>query len=456
MILKTRLPNGSQAPSWLQKIQYTRNSIAYMDAAQRYGEIFNAPVIGNHDVVLFVSNPQALQRIFANDTKQFIAPPNQLLQPIVGDYSIFSLAGSRHRRERRLLMPPFHGERMQTYGQSICERVDQSMSLLSIGIPFSARQLAQEISLEVILKVVFGINQDDRFNHLKSLIVNLTDSLQSPFIGGLLFFPSLQKDWGTRSPWGYLRHLQRQISELVYTEIRVKRSYLEENRRNQNHALGSDILSLLISARDETGQPMTDAELHDELITLLIAGQDTTATAIAWALYAIHRHPQVGEKLLMELNHLGSPDPTTIVQLPYLTAVCHETLRIFPIAILTNPREVKEPVELMGYQLEPEMRLYGCIYLTHQRPDIYPEPKLFKPERFLERQFSPYEFLPFGGGVRRCIGEALALFEMKLVLATMLSHYRLVMADSSPEYPQRRGVTFAPARGVQMVLKEKF
>lgn len=448
MISKPRLPNGPQAPRWLQKIQYTRNSIAYMDAAQRYGDIFNAPVIGNHDVVLFVSNPQALQRIFVNDTKQFIAPPHQLLQPIVGDYSIFMLEGSRHRRERRLLMPPFHGERMQTYGQLICELVEKSMSSLSIGTRFSARHLAQEISLEVILKVVFGINQEDRFNHLKSLIVNLTDSFQSPFIGGLLFFPSLQKDWGTRSPWGYFRSLQRQISELLYTEIR--------ERRNQNHALGSDILSVLISARDETGQPMTDAELHDELITLLIAGQDTTATAIAWALYGIHRHPQVGEKLIVELNHLGkSPEPTNIVQLPYLTAVCHETLRLFPVAILTVPREVKEPVELMGYQLEPGIRLYGCIYLTHQRPDLYPEPKLFQPERFLERQFSPYEFIPFGGGARRCIGEALALFEMKLVLATMLSHYRLAMADQSPEHPQRRGVTFAPARGVQMVLKEK-
>ena len=155
-----RLPNGSPAPRWLQKIQYARNSFAYMDAAtQRYGEIFNAPVIGNHDVVLFISNPQALQRIFANDTKQFIAPPNQHVQPLVGDYSIFTMAGSRHRRERRLLMPPFHRERMQAYGQLICERADKSMSSLSIGTQFSARQLAQDISLEVILTVVFGVER---------------------------------------------------------------------------------------------------------------------------------------------------------------------------------------------------------------------------------------------------------------------------------------------------------
>ena len=212
----------------------------------------------------------------------------------------------------------------------------------------------------------------------------------------------------------------------------------------------------MILARDENGQPMSDAQLHDELITLLLAGHETTASAIAWALYWIHRQEQVREKLMGELGHLSKDsDPTAIMQLPYLTAVCNETLRLFPVAVLTVPREVKEPVELMGYQLEPGMRLHGCIYLTHQRPDLYPNPKSFKPERFLERMFSPYEFFPFGGGVRRCIGEALAQFEMKLVIATLLSHYRLVLADQSPEYPQRRGVTFTPARGVQMVLKEK-
>jgi cytochrome P450 len=448
MISKPRPPDGSQAPRWLQKIQYTWRTLAYMDAAaQRYGDIFNAPVIGNYPVVLFISNPQALQHIFTSDTKQFITPPNQLMQPLVGDDSVFLLEGFRHRRERKLLMPPFHGEQMQTHGRLICELVDKAMSSLPIGTPFSARRLAQDISLEVLLKVVFGIEREDRFNHLKSLLVNFTDSLQSPFIGGLFFFPSLQNDWGSRSPWGYFRHLQRQISELVYAEIR--------NRRNQNHA-GLDILSLLISARDETGQPMTDAQLHDELFTLLFAGQETTASAIAWGLYAIHRHLDVRQKLLVELNHLGvAPEPTTIVQLPYLTAVCHETLRLFPIVVATSPREVKEPVELMGYQLEPGTRLYGCIYLTHQRPDLYPEPNLFKPERFLERTFSPYEFFPFGGGARRCLGEALAQFEMKLVLATILSRYRLAIADRLPEYPQRRGVTFAPARGVQMVLEEK-
>lgn len=416
-------------------------------AAQRYGDIFNAPVFGNHPVVLFISHPPTLQRIFTSDTKQIIAPANQFTQPIVGDYSIFTMEGSRHRRERRLLMPPFHGERMQSYGQLICELADKAMSSISIGTQFSARQLAQGISLEVTLKAVFGIDQEERFKQLRSLLVSFTDALQSPLIGGLLFFPSLQQDWGTRSPWGYVRSLQRQISEVVQAEIR--------DRRNQNHT-GSDILSLLMSARDEAGQPMSDAELHDELITLLLAGQDPTAIAIAWGMYWIHHHPQVGEKLLEELKSLEkAPDPTRLTQLPYLTAVCNEVLRLSPVAVLTTPREVKEPIELMGYQLEPGVRLYGCIYLTHLRSDLYPEPKLFRPERFLKRQFSPYEFLPFGGGARRCIGEAFALFEMKLVLATLLSQYRFKLVDQAPERPRRRGVNFTPERGVQMVLREK-
>ena len=431
----------------MQKLYYSLRPLDYMNAAKQYGDIFNAPVIGNYSAVLWISNPQAIQQVFLNETKQFGAPPNQLLQPIVGSGSIFGMEGARHRRERRLLMPPFHGERMQAYGHLICDLADRSIHSLPFGQPFSARERMQDVSLEVILRVVFGLAEGERFSQLKTLLVKLTDSLQAPWIGGLLFFPSLQKDWGTRSPWGYFRSLQRQVSEVLYAEIR-------ERRQREN--LGADILSLMITATDEAGKSMTDAELHDELITLLLAGHETTATAIAWAMYWVHRHPAVLEKLQGELGSLeGKIEPKTIAQLPYLTAVCNETLRISPVAALTVPRDVKEPVELMGYALEPGMRLYGCIYLTHQRPDLYPEPDRFLPERFLERQFSPYEFLPFGGGVRRCIGEALALFEMKLVVATLLSRYQFTLASSAPEYPQRRGVILAPARGVQMKVQAK-
>ncbi|MEQ9667802.1 cytochrome P450 [Coleofasciculus sp. G2-EDA-02] len=444
--VKEKQPDGPKAPPWWQKIQWITNPLDYMDAAgQRYGDIFNAPVIGNHSCLLFVSHPQALQQIFTNDTKQFTAPPNRLLQPIVGDHSIFVLEGDRHRRERKLLMPPFHGERIRTYGTLICDLTEKVMQQLRPAQTFIARSLVQQISLELILNAVFGIHDPERFGQLNALISTLMDQFKSPFTSGLLFFPALQKDW---TPWGSLRRLQQQITQLIYAEIR--------ERRQQKDSSGSDILTLLLSAQDEEGKPMTDEELHDELFTLLLAGHETTATAIAWALYWVYRSPEVQNKLLQELDSLGQEaDPLDIARLPYLTAVCNETLRIYPVAVLTVPRAVKEPVELMGYQLQPGTQVYGCIYLTHHRQDLYPQSDKFKPERFLERKFSPYEFFPFGGGTRRCIGEALALFEMKLVLAKIVSQYQLTLAQQQPERPQRRGATLAPSTGVRLIMQSR-
>jgi unspecific monooxygenase len=188
-------------------------------------------------------------------------------------------------------------------------------------------------------------------------------------------------------------------------------------------------------------------------MTLLIAGHETTATALTWALYWIHRLPDVKEKLLGELDSLGDePDKSAIARLPYLNAVCSETLRIYPIAILAFPRIVKSLLQVMGYEFEPGTMLAPCIYLTHRREDLYPEAEQFKPERFLERQFSPYEYLPFGGGNRRCIGAAFALFEMKLALASILSRFELALADNRPVHPVRRGLTMAPAGGVRMIV----
>ncbi len=264
----------------------------------------------------------------------------------------------------------------------------------------------------------------------------------------IILFPALQRDLGSWSPWTQLMHQLQQIDNLIYAEIAERKEQPDPSR--------TDILSLMMSARDEQGQPMTDLELRDELMTLLIAGHETTATSLAWALYWIHHLPQVREKLLQELDALGdSPDPNTIFRLPYLNAVCQETLRIYPVAMLALNRVVKSPLQIMGYQFEPGTLLIPCIYLTHHREDLYPQAKQFKPERFLERQFAPYEFLPFGGGNRVCIGMAFAQFEMKLVLATVLSRWQMELADSKPVEPVRKGALLAPAQGVQMVVKGK-
>jgi cytochrome P450 len=199
---------------------------------------------------------------------------------------------------------------------------------------------------------------------------------------------------------------------------------------------------------------MTDEELRDELMTLLFAGHETTATAISWAFYWIHKLPEIREKLLAELDSLGENfDSNTIFKLPYLTAVCNETLRIYPIAMLTFPRQVKTPISLCGYQLEPGTIIMGSIYLTHQREDIYPEPEKFNPERFLERQFSPYEFIPFGGGSRRCIGLAFAQFEMKLILAKVLKTWSMKLVDTHEVKPQRRGLVTGPNSPINFVIE---
>jgi cytochrome P450 len=331
------------------------------------------------------------------------------------------------------------------------------MSQWQIGEPFYVRSSMQEISLQVILSAVFGLHineagapkteEGQRFDQLKQLLTSLLDSIGSPLSSTLLFFPSLQRDLGPWSPWGYFLRQKQQIDQLIYAEIQQRREEADSSR--------DDILSLLLAARDEAGQPMTDEELRDELLTLLFAGHETTASALGWALYWIDHLPEVHDQLLSELDTLPPDcDPSAIARLPYLSAVCSETLRIYPIALNTFARIAKSPIEIMGYEFEPGTVLLPSIYLTHQREDIYPEPKRFKPERFLEKQFSSYEYLPFGGSNRRCIGLAFAQFEMKLVLATILSRYQLKLTDHRPVKPVRRGLTVAPPGTMRMVMTQ--
>ncbi|MDY7016170.1 MAG: cytochrome P450, partial [Cyanobacteriota bacterium] len=312
-----------------------------------------------------------------------------------------------------------------------------------VGRAFNVRAAMQEITLRVILQAVFGLQAGERYDRLRYLISSMLDSVTSPLSSSFIFFPSLQKDWGTWSPWGRFLQRKQEVDELLYAEIRERRSQARE---------GDDILSLLLSARDEAGEGMSDRELRDELITLLFAGHETTASALSWALYWIHALPDVEEKLRSQLSDVGDgDDPTAVTRLPYLTALCQETLRIYPIAPVAFIRRLNVPLELMNHHLEPGTILVPCIYLVHQREDVYPQPREFKPERFLERQFSPYEYFPFGGGSRRCLGMALAMMEMKLVLATILGQFQLRLTRSRPVKPVRRGLTLAPPRSLEMV-----
>ena len=444
----TKFPPGPRVPRFIQTWRGIFYPKKYLEkAVLDYGDLYTAQFSGFPTQVV-VSNPQAIQEIFTADSKLFeSAPTNKILQPIVGDYSVILMDGDRHLHQRRLLMPPFHGERMRTYGNLICNIAEQVISQYQIGQTFTARSVMQNISLRVILGAVFGVNEGERFNQLRTLLTEMLDTFNNPLSSSVLFIKVLQQDLGAWSPWGYFLRKRQEIDQILYAEIR--------ERRSENNSSREDILSLLMSARDEEGQPMTDVELRDELMTLLFAGHETTATALAWALYWIHHHPEVHEKLLKEIEAIAPTDTTTISQLPYLNAVCSETLRIYPIAWFAFARILKAPLRILNYEFPAGTVLSPCIYLTHHRPDIYPEPDCFKPERFLERQFSPYEYFPFGGGNRRCLGMAFALFEMKLVLTTLLSRYSMALGNNRPVHPVRRGLTFAPSGGVRMMITGK-
>ncbi|GAP96292.1 cytochrome P450 [Leptolyngbya sp. NIES-2104] len=443
-------PNALSTPLLLQEWQWVADPVGYMEnAAKQHPDMFSAGLLSGRHLV-FVNHPQAIQEVLTSDRKRFIAPgeSNRILSPLIGDASVIMLDGDRHKRRRQLLMPPFHGERMRAYGDLICQLTEKVMSQHSIAQPFNMRSTMQEISLQVILEAVFGVTGGEQFEPLRAAITKMCELFHNPLSASFLFFPWMQRDLGAWMPWGRFLRDRGEIDKLLYAEI--------ADRRRQDNRDRVDILSMLLAARDENGEPMTDPELRDELMTLLFAGHETTATAMAWALYWIHHLPEVREKLLQEIAALGDdPDPMSLARLPYLSAVCNETLRLYPVAMLTFSRIVNEPLELLGHPLQPGTAVVGCIYLLHHREDLYPDSHQFKPERFLEQQFSLFEFMPFGGGARRCIGEALAMFEMKLVLATILSRFELALVDRRPEVPRRRGVTLAPSGKVKIQIVRK-
>ncbi|HIK07454.1 MAG TPA: cytochrome P450 [Trichormus sp. M33_DOE_039] len=446
-----QLPPTPDTPAVLQMLNWIFRPMPYMEeCTKRYGEVFALKLHKNIPPIVFVSNPQDLQQILSQDTKELEAPGdlNSLFEGLLGKRSVITLSGAEHQRQRQLLMPPLHGERMRGYSQIINDITAKVISQYPVRQPFNIRTLTQEITLRVIMQAVFGLNEGFRAEKLQQLLGEILENGSSVWLVALLYFPALQKDFGPIKVWGRQEELQQQADRLIYDEIQERREHPDASR--------TDILSLLMDARDAEGQPMTDVELRDELMTLLAAGHETTATAIAWAMYWIHKTPKVKEKLLQELDSLGdNPDPNTIYKLPYLSAVCSETLRIYPVGMLTFPRRAKTHITMGNYEIVPGTPVIGSIYLTHQREDLYPEPKQFQPERFLEKQFSPYEYLPFGGGARRCIGLAFAQWEMKLAIAKILTMQELELVNHREVKPQRRGLVTGPAHPIQMVVKSQ-
>ena len=433
-----KLPDGSPTPDLLQTLQLVADPIAFLDRnAHQYGDTFTTRVLGwNSPPVVFFGGPGAIEQIYTSQADRFeLGKVTHVFRPLTGDRSLIMLDGAAHQRQRQLLMPPLHGDRMRAYGQTICEITRRVTRPWRLNEPFSIRDYTSEISLEAILRVVFGITAGPRYQQLKHLLHRLLESVTSPLYSSQFFFPLLQQNLGPWSPWGAFLSQMQQIDALVLAEI--------QERRSQDQP-GTDILSLLLAGRDAAGQGMTARELRDQLMTLLLLGHETTASALSWAFYWVHANREIRDRLQAELQ-AGDPDPDRLTQLPYLAAVCKEALRIYPIALISQPRKVTQAVQIEGHEFEPGAILIPCIYTAHRRPETYSQPDQFQPDRFLSCKFTPYEFLPFGGGVRSCIGAAFSLYEMKLVLATVLLNYELALANTGTVKPARRGITFVPS-----------
>jgi cytochrome P450 len=381
------------------------------------------------------ADPAAVEKVFKGDPNLLHAGEgNVVLAPILGPRSVLLLDGPEHLRQRRLLLPPFHGERMRHYGALMTEAAERAVASWPRGRRFSVLPSMQAITLEVIMRAVFGFEDRERLDRLAPPLRRVLDTVASR--RRVLMLALTQGRTGPRSPWGRFVATRREADELLYEEIRARRA-------DPAAASRDDVMSLLLAARDEDGNALTDDELRDELMTLLVAGHETTATALAWALERITRHPAVLDRLLEE-RRSGAGE--------YLDAVVRETLRLRPV-VPAVVRRLQAPMEFGGWELPAGVNIAPSIYLLHRRPDIYPEPAAFRPERFLEDPPGTYEWIPFGGGIRRCLGASFAMFEMKVVLGTVLDQVELRPPRAArAEGVVRRAITFAPSRGARVRL----
>ncbi|MBN3922049.1 cytochrome P450 [Nostoc sp. NMS4] len=427
-----------KAPGWLQRIELILTPIGYWERAfESHPEAFWAKGVDWGSPLMMFYTPQAVQQIIENRDKHLgiVSFPGELTA-IFGNNSVATSEGDRHQIFRKILMPPLHGKQVHNYGKLICEITHQVMQELPINQPFLAWEVAQDITLQVLIKILFGSAQKERYQQIKNLIVSLLNlfAAKTARFPLLRFFP---KVLGHRNFGQKFLQIRQQIEQLSYAEITERRTCIEPDK--------TDMLSLLMLFRDEHGHPLTDVEILDNLLLLLSTGNESTTAAICWLWYCVYRNPEIQEKLLQEIENLGDfSNPNSFYRLPYLTAVCNETLRMYPITMFILPRGVNTPTEIAGYKLQPGNLVSISNYLLHRQENLYPEPSKFKPERFIERQFSAYEFIPFGGGIRNCIGAELALYLMKLILVTTVSEYQLVLANKQPVKPQSRNANLAP------------
>jgi cytochrome P450 len=429
------LPAGPRIPAfWQTMATWTRPTGSLDRSRRRYGSRFTVRMLGQPPLVV-LSDPQQIKEVFA-------APPDvlhpgegaRILEGTVGPHSVILLDEASHLEQRRLLLPAFHGEAMERLEGLMIELAEREIATWPLGEQVRLHPRLQRLTLEVVLRAVFGLERGQQLERLRDLLTQLLAFSESPL--SLLPFAQNALAWS-----GTVRRFEtlKNESDGVIFEL------IEERRRAGDGRV--DVLTLLLSATHEDGSPMSPPELRDELVTALVAGHETTASQLAWGLDLLAHHPAVAERIASE-TAAGEEDA-------YLTAAIQEIMRMRPVLLNAEPRLVKRPVQIGGVTYPPGVVLLASAHLVHHDPEIYPQPYAFRPERFLASPPGTYTWIPFGGGRRRCLGASFAMLEMKIVLRALLRQCDVLPVSPRLQRARRRGITISPANGCTVVLRAR-
>ncbi|HEX6459887.1 MAG TPA: cytochrome P450 [Thermoleophilaceae bacterium] len=431
-----QLPPGPRMPRPVQTLAWITRTGPFLERChKRHGDVFSVR-IAQEGTWVMLANPEHVRQVFTGDPKVFHAgEANAILRPVLGDNSVLLLDEQPHLAQRKLLLPPFHGERMQRYVDVMREVAEHEIERWPQGEVLELWPRMQAVTLEVIMRAVFGMEEGARLDRLREAIRGSLDWATAPTQMAALALLGPERV----SQMRLFRDKFTDVDGLLYDEIRARRG-------DENLGSRDDIMSLLLQAQHEDGSPMSDEELRDELMTLLVAGHETTATALAWGIERLVRHPDKLERLREEAD-AGEDE--------YVDAVAKETLRLRPVIPIVV-RRLTEPVEIGGYTLPAGVKVAPCIYLMHRHASVYdPDPTAFRPERFLEQPAGTYTWIPFGGGIRRCIGASFAVVEMKTVLSAVARSVDLRAARTEPERVVRRAITLTPNRGAEVIASRR-
>jgi cytochrome P450 len=427
------LPPGPRS-TLLHALRYARDPFGWsLRCLATYGDPFTAPTVFGPQVV--TADPAVVEDVFAADPASFAATGAALLGPVMGPSSVMLIDGERHRAARKLLAPPFHRTAIERLGETIVDVARFRIGELPRGRAFDIHDAMRMITSDVIVRIVFGATEDAAARALTERLFGVAHALKPSF----MLVPALRRRAGGLSSWARFQRACERSQATVSELIAARR----------DAPPGADLLGILLSARDATGAPPSDREVWEQLMTFFMAGHDTTASTLAWAVQLVHRDPAIGERLRAEVAHVT--DAATLATRPYLEAVCLETLRLCPIAPYIA-RDLRRPFSVGSYNLPAGASVAISIIGIHRRPDLYPDPERFDPDRFLGRSYSPSQFLPFGGGARRCVGAALAMLELKLVLGVVMQAPPLRLHGDPAIRATVRNTTVGPRGGVSVEL----